>query len=73
MLVLSRKLNESIHIGDGVVVTITEIRGNRVRLAISAPQDVPIRRAEVQPRVETATAPANRPLPDPVTLASSAT
>ena len=47
MLVLSRKNNESIVIGDGIVVTIVEIRGDKVRLGIEAPKEVPVHRREV--------------------------
>lgn len=47
MLVLSRKINESIVIGDDVVVTIVDIRGDKVRLGITAPRDVPVHREEV--------------------------
>ena len=48
MLVLSRKLTESIHIGDSVVVTVLEIRGNKVRLGIDAPKEVHVLRSELQ-------------------------
>lgn len=47
MLVLSRKKDESIVIGDGIVVRIVEIRGDKVRLGIEAPKDVPVHRQEV--------------------------
>ena len=47
MLVLSRKKNESIVINDNIVVTIVEIRGDKVRLGIDAPRDVPVHRREV--------------------------
>jgi carbon storage regulator len=47
VLVLSRKKNESIVIGDRVVVTVVEIRGDKVRLGIDAPKEVPIHRQEV--------------------------
>lgn len=47
MLVLSRHRDESIMIGDDVVVTIVDIRGDKVRLGIEAPQDVPVHRQEV--------------------------
>lgn len=47
MLVLSRRENESIVIGDRVTVTIVEIRGNQVRLAIEAPKEVRILRTEL--------------------------
>ena len=47
MLVLSRKLTESIRIGDGITVTILEVRQGRVRLGIDAPPAVRIQRQEV--------------------------
>ncbi|MCA9047828.1 MAG: carbon storage regulator CsrA [Planctomycetaceae bacterium] len=47
MLVLSRKKNESIVINDDIVVTIVEVRGDKVRLGIQAPREVPVHRKEV--------------------------
>ena len=47
MLVLSRKNNESIVINDQIVVTVIEIRGDKVRLGIEAPKEVPVHRREV--------------------------
>lgn len=47
MLVLSRKLGESIRIADQIVVKIVQIRGGRVRLGIQAPESVRIRRDEL--------------------------
>lgn len=47
MLVLSRKKNESIIIGDQIEITIVEIRGDKVRLGIEAPREVSVHRREV--------------------------
>jgi len=47
MLVLSRKKNESVVIGDAIVVTVVEIRGDKVRLGIQAPREISIHRQEV--------------------------
>ena len=47
MLVLSRKVNETIVINDNIVITVVEIRGDKVRLGIDAPKDVPVHRQEV--------------------------
>jgi len=47
MLVLSRQRDESIIIGDNVVVTVVDIRGDKVRLGIQAPQEIPVHRREV--------------------------
>ncbi len=54
MLVLSRKKNESIVINDEVVVTIVEIRGDKVRLGIEAPKEVPVHRREVYDKIKEA-------------------
>lgn len=48
MLVLSRKLGESIRIDDNIEVVITSIQGSRVTLGITAPKNIPIQRAELQ-------------------------
>ena len=47
MLVLSRRLHETVCIGDNILVTICHIQGKRVRLAIDAPIEVNIRRREL--------------------------
>ena len=47
MLVLSRKRNESIIIDGNIVVTVVDIRGDKVRLGIEAPREVPVHRSEV--------------------------
>lgn len=47
MLVLSRKKNESIYINDNIKITIVDIRGDKVRLGISAPKDISVHREEV--------------------------
>ncbi len=47
MLCLSRKQGESVRIGHDVTVTIVEIRGDKIRLGIEAPKDVPVHRQEI--------------------------
>lgn len=47
MLVLTRKLDEQIHIGKDVTITIVRLRGNTVRIGIEAPREVQVRRAEL--------------------------
>jgi carbon storage regulator len=47
MLVLSRKKNESIVINENIVITVVEVRGDKVRLGIQAPRDVAIHRSEI--------------------------
>ena len=52
MLVLSRHRDESIIIGDNIVVTIVDIRGDKVRLGIEAPTDIPVHRQEVYEAIQ---------------------
>jgi carbon storage regulator len=47
MLVLSRHRDESIIIGDDIVITVVDIRGDKVRLGINAPIEIPVHRQEV--------------------------
>lgn len=51
MLVLSRKKNESIQIGDDITLVIVEIRGDKVRVGIEAPKETPVHRMEVAQRI----------------------
>lgn len=52
MLVLSRKLNESIIIDDQIKITIVEIRGDKIRLGIEAPKNVSVHRREVYEAIQ---------------------
>lgn len=52
MLVLSRQRDESIIIGDNVQVTIVDIRGDKVRLGIVAPPEIPVHRKEVYEAIQ---------------------
>jgi carbon storage regulator len=47
MLVLSRKEGERIYIGDNIRVTVVENRGNKIRIGIECPQEIPIQREEI--------------------------
>lgn len=47
MLVLTRKVGESIVIGDNIVIKVVQLTRNKVRIGIEAPKNVPIRRAEL--------------------------
>jgi carbon storage regulator len=49
MLVLTRKLDEKIRIGKDIVITVVEVKGNRVRLGIEAPLSIPVVRGELLP------------------------
>jgi len=52
MLVLSRQRDESIVIGDNIVVTIVDIRGDKVRLGIDAPTEITVHRREVYEAIQ---------------------
>ncbi len=52
MLVLSRQRDESIIIGDNIVVTIVDIRGDKVRLGIDAPTEIPVHRQEIYEAIQ---------------------
>ena len=56
MLVLSRHRDESIMIGDDIVVTIVDIRGDKVRLGIEAPAEIPVHRQEILEALQRAAA-----------------
>lgn len=63
MLVLSRRTNESIMIGQEVVVTVLEVRGDTVRLGITAPRTVDVHREEIFLALEQASHRVPGPLP----------
>jgi carbon storage regulator len=52
MLVLTRKKQEALVINDNIVITVVEVHGDRVRLGIEAPKDVPVHRGEIQQRIQ---------------------
>lgn len=54
-LILSRRINETLCIGDDVRIIVLSVRGNQVRLGITAPKSIPVHRAEVYARIKGAT------------------
>ncbi len=52
MLVLSRYKDQSIYIGDDIVVTVVDVRGDRIRLGVEAPADVPVHRQEIYEEIQ---------------------
>ena len=52
MLILTRKDNESLFIGDDIEITVLGVKGNQVRIGINAPKDIDVHREEVYRRLE---------------------
>jgi carbon storage regulator len=73
MLVLSRKKNESIVINNDITVTVVEIRGDKVRLGIVAPKEVPVHRQEVFDAIHGKDAPETPSAPVVVTKPADTT
>jgi carbon storage regulator len=63
MLVLSRQRDQSIMIGEDIVVTIVDIRGDKVRLGIDAPEEIPVHRREVYEAIQQEKRLAGQPQP----------
>jgi carbon storage regulator len=66
MLVLTRRAGESVMIGDDVVITVLEARGDVIRLGIQAPRDVQVHREEVWRELQTVNREAASPTDDAV-------
>lgn len=64
MLVLSRKSTERIQIGDNVVVTVLEIRGNKVRIGIDAPKEIRVLRSELKEVIASVPSDVGPDIPD---------
>lgn len=52
MLVITRRVGETLMIGDDIEVTVLGVKGNQVRIGINAPKEVPVHRAEVYERIK---------------------
>jgi carbon storage regulator len=61
MIVIPRRVGESIVIGDSIVITVIEIRGDKVRLGIEHPPDVPVHRQEVFEATQSSTRASEQP------------
>jgi carbon storage regulator len=60
LLILTRRVNESLMIGDQISVRVLEVKGSQVRLGVNAPREVPVHRKEVYERVQREVADANK-------------
>jgi carbon storage regulator len=52
LLILTRRVNESLIVGDEVTVTVVAVKGNQVRLGVNAPRDIAVHREEVYERLK---------------------
>jgi carbon storage regulator len=71
MLVLSRKKNESIVINDDITIVVVEIRGDKVRLGVEAPKEIPVHRREVFDAIHRNDAAAGEKAADKATAAGN--
>jgi carbon storage regulator len=66
MLVLSRQRDETIMIGDNIEITVVDIRGDKVRLGITAPTEIPVHRKEVYDAIKRENVAAAKMDPDTI-------
>lgn len=52
MLILTRRVGETVMIGEGVTVTVLGVKGNQVRIGVNAPKDVTVHREEIYERIK---------------------
>jgi carbon storage regulator len=52
VLILTRRVNETLMVGNEITVTVLGVKGNQVRIGVNAPKDVPVHREEIYERVQ---------------------
>lgn len=51
MLILTRRVGESVMVGDDITITVLDVKGNQVRIGVNAPKDVAVHREEIYERI----------------------
>jgi len=64
MLILTRRVGETLMIGDEVTVTVLGVKGNQVRIGITAPKEVAVHREEIYQRIQRGTPMTPKPVPE---------